>query len=213
MDSGKSSTSQEKAGGRWEGICCSAVTGLTLLWERKQMGKVLNQWMSQVWREMSIPRQLGENRKNFWWFWLLSEPIKLIILRTAEQKKACFVSEELVNWLTVSLSQAWSTLSLLSQCPQFNSRLRAQRPLCLAWNLIALATRRMDCWGLHFTSLTQHNPQSLPLSFPFPKGLYYTPRSVHTPYPSACLHTLLTQPLSGRHKGLCVEFPQGLLIV
>lgn len=213
MDSRKSSASQEKAGGRWEAIHCSTVASLTLLWEGRLMGKVLNQWTSQVWGEMSIPRQLGENRKNFWQFCLLREHIKLIILRTAEQKKACFVSEELVNWLTVSLSQAGCTLSLLSQCPQFNPRLRAQRPLCLAWNLIVLATRRTDCWGLHFTSLTQHNPQSLPLSFPFPKGLYYTPRSVHTPYPSACLHTLLTQPLSGRHKGLCVEFPQGLLIV
>lgn len=49
--------------------------------------------------------------------------------------------------------------------PQFNCWLCVQGALCLAWNLITPATRRTDCWGLHFTSLTQHN---IPNPSPFP---------------------------------------------
>lgn len=49
------------------------------------MGKVLNDLVDVPGvGETSTPRQPGENSKNFW---LLSKHIKLIILRTAEQKK------------------------------------------------------------------------------------------------------------------------------
>lgn len=130
-----------------------------------------------------MPRQLRENSRNLWHFWLLSNHIKLIIVRTTEQqkrkKKACFVLEKQVNCLCPCHKPG--VLSLLSLPAIQLLAVCAESPvLSLKPNHTSHTEDGLLGSPFHF-----FNPAQSPIPppfLPFPQGTLL--------YPPICSHSL-----------------------